>query len=145
MQLSKLGFPTAPAAGLFDQIKVMRVTGADELLVHFAGHFEIDLILIDCVAPAPVAPSPHEGVAAVINSDSWKARQCCQNLIDSASAVYAWIPKPERDLGWLHNLKPRQKFPAFVFIAEGVTLNESLVDRGLCDVPRNRWQPTPIW
>lgn len=132
--------PERPAYGLCLPCRVMGVISADHLLIHLPKHFEIELILIDCVAPATSLPSDQPGVAGLINPAAAEARDEATAMIAAHKTVAAWIPQPSRDEGWVRHFQPGKRHAGFLYLGEErKTLNERLVDGGHCRRPRRSW------
>jgi hypothetical protein len=118
----------------------MGVIAADQILIHLPKHYEIELILIDCLAPPESLPSTREGVAARINPAHIEARdQAGAMIAEAGKHVAAWIPQPARDDGWCRSLRPGTRHAGFLFLSPTETLNARLVSSGHCTLPRRRW------
>lgn len=124
-----------PQYGLCLPAKVMYVIAADHLLLHLTGHHEIELILIDCIAPPKTLPSKMEGVIK-INPEYTAARDFVAEKLLSATEIAAWIPQPARDTGWVRNLGPQSKHAGCLYLDKHRTLNQELLDAKICRQPR---------
>lgn len=113
----------------------MGVIEADHLLLHLPKSYEIELILIDCVAPSRSFASDTPGVYRTINLAATQAVDRARELIESATELHAWIPQPRADLGWVKSIQPRSRHAGYLYLSSDRTLNDELITAGHCRRP----------
>lgn len=129
--------PKRPPFGLSLPCRVMGIMAADCILLHLPRYFEIELILIDCVAPPADLPSENPLIRR-INPDWHRSIETARDEIAGAVATVAYIPQPSRDEGWVRHIAPGSRHAGYLYLDETHTLNERLIAAGVCRYPRGR-------
>lgn len=133
-----------PLCGLRLPCRVVSVSAANHLLLHLPGIHEVELFLLDCDAPPAFVPSESEGVAGRINSRAISARDCaCKMTAEAGRSAQVFVPQPNADRGWSKQISAATKHAGFLILRDGRTLNDALVEAGVCERPSVRYRLRP--